>query len=153
MRFVLIDRLLALEPGRRASARVVFSSELEIFKDHFPGRAVVPGTLLTESMAQTGGWLLGRTVHFERWPVLTIVREAKFFRFALPGETIELDAVVHSSRSHDFEIHAEAQTAGRRLARARLLYHAQELPASTPETIAFQIWARETFTSLGGDEL
>jgi|CXWL01.1.fsa_nt_gi 3-hydroxyacyl-[acyl-carrier-protein] dehydratase len=104
MRFLLIDRLLTLVPGERASAARTFPVDDRYLADHFPGLPLVPGVLLTEAMAQVAGWALvpaltGLTVSGElmaggRWPLLTLVEHAKFRRFVRPGEALEVTADV-----------------------------------------------------------
>lgn len=151
MRFVLIDRIVALEPGVRAVAAKTFSGEEDFFQDHFPGFPVVPGTLLTEAMGQTGGWLLAATLGFSRWPLLNMIASAKFRRFVRPGEEIVLEAVVESARDEGFEVRAQAAVGGSRVADARLFFHGFS-PASLPaEPGSLASWARETFQRLGGD--
>jgi 3-hydroxyacyl-[acyl-carrier-protein] dehydratase len=150
MRFVLIDRLLAVEAGRRATACKVFPRELEIFEDHFPGHPVVPGTLITEAMGQTGGWLLASTLEFRQWPVLTAIDQAKFYAFVLPGEKVVFEATIRSSRLEDFELTADARVGDRRVARARFLFRAEQLSADRPDAQALERWARQTFARLTG---
>lgn len=153
MRFVLIDRIVALEPGVRAVAVKTFPAEENLFEDHFPGFPVVPGTLLTEAMGQTGGWLLAATHGFSRWPLLNMIASAKFRRFVRPGEEIVLEAVVASAREESFEVRAQAAVAGSRVADARLFFHGFS-PATLPgEPASFEAWARETFQQLGGESL
>ena len=149
-RFVLVDSLESVEVGRRATGCVVFPRELEIFEDHFPGHPIVPGTLLTEAMGQTAGWLLACTLRFERWPLLATIDQAKFYRRVLPGESIVLDAVIQSSRADAFELQTEARVNGRRVARARLLFRAERFADAEPEARALEQWARDTFARLTG---
>ena len=91
MRFVLVDRLVELEPGKRAVARKTFHPDDEVFADHFPGFPVVPGVLITEAMGQTAGWLLIATLGFARFPLLTLIDSAKFRRLVVPGDEIASD--------------------------------------------------------------
>ncbi|MCK7480556.1 MAG: hypothetical protein M0C28_27495 [Candidatus Moduliflexus flocculans] len=58
MRFLFVDRILKLEPGRSIEAERVFPGDLEFFRDHFPGFPVVPGVLLTEMMGQAAAMCL-----------------------------------------------------------------------------------------------
>ena len=153
MRYVLIDRLLELEPGRRAAAVKTFLPEEEIFRDHFPGFPVVPGSLLLEAMGQTGGWLLAGTLEFARWPLLNMVDNAKFRRWVRPGEEIRIEAAIRSMKESDFELTAEASVAGERAASARFLFHAFTLALAQGGGTAFAAWTRRTFESLGGMEL
>ncbi len=150
MRFVLVDRLVEIEPGRRARAEKRFVAGEELFVDHFPGLPVVPGVLLTEAMGQTGGWLLAVTLGDARWPLLTMVERAKFRRLVHPGEVIRLDAELRGSHGDDYEIIAQASVDGQRVADARFLFHAFTFSLPAAETERFQAWARETFLSLGG---
>jgi 3-hydroxyacyl-[acyl-carrier-protein] dehydratase len=151
VRFVLIDRFLELEPGVRAVALKTFDPGEEVFRDHFPGLAIVPGVLLTEAMGQAGGWLLAATLGFSRWPLLAMIDRAKFRRLVRPGEEIRLEAVVRSSRDTDYEIAGEASVGGERVAQARLLFHAFDFPLPDDERAQFGAWARETFRRLAAD--
>jgi len=153
MRFVLIDRLLELEPGRRAAAVKTFLPGEEFFRDHFPGFPVVPGSLLLEAMGQTGGWLLAATLQFARWPLLNMVDNAKFRRFVRPGEEIRIDASIRSKKESSFELMSEASVAGERVAGARFLFHAFSPQLAAGDTDAFAVWTRRTFESLGGPAL
>ncbi len=152
MRYILIDRLLELEPGVRVVAERRFPRDDEIFDDHFPGWPIVPGALLAESMGQAGGWLVAATLDFERWPLLTMIDDAKFRTPVAPGEHILVEATLRSTRGDDFEVMSTATVNGRRVAGARLLYHVFD-SSSRPGSHGFDTWARETFSALGGDSL
>ena len=56
--FLLVDRILELEPGRRAVGVKCVTINEAFFEGHFPGHAVMPGVLVLEAMAQVGGILL-----------------------------------------------------------------------------------------------
>ena len=149
MRFVLIDRILTLEPGKRAVATKTFSPDETFFADHFPGFPVVPGVLLTEAMGQAGGWLLASETGLARWPLLSLIDRATFRRLVRPLEVLTLEATVRSRRGDDVEIRAEARVGEERVADARLLFHLFEPPAVRGEgPSAFDAWARETFDRL-----
>ncbi len=153
MRFVLIDELLELEPGRRAVARKTFAPGDPVFADHFPGVAVVPGVLITEAMGQTGGWLLAATLQFSRWPLLAMIDRAKFRRLAMPGDEIRLEAELRSSRGDDFEMATQAFVSGERVAEARLVFHAVTFSLGDAEARRFEEWARTLFRDIGGEAL
>ena len=55
MRFLMVDRIVSLEPGVSIEAEKTLDASEELFRDHFPGFPVVPGVLLTEMMAQAAG--------------------------------------------------------------------------------------------------
>lgn len=96
MRFLLVDRLTRLEVGDSVEGFKGWSMADDVFQDHFPGRPIVPGVLLIESMAQMMGFLLRRTyqAHFgddrEAHAILSIVHKAKFRRVVVPGDRVEM---------------------------------------------------------------
>ena len=123
VRFVLVDRLVELEPGKRAVGRKTFHPDDEVFADHFPGYPIVPGVLITEAMGQTAGWLLVATLGFARFPLLTLIDSAKFRRHAFPGDELEMTATVRSIRADDYQVAVHASARGERIADARLWFH------------------------------
>lgn len=152
MRYILIDRLLELEPGVRVVAERCFSPADEIFADHFPGLPIVPGALLTESMGQTAGWLIAATLDFGRWPLLTMIHAAKFRSRVAPGELVRIEATLRAARRNDFEVEATVGVANRRVASARLAFHTFG-PDEMPVDGDLADWTRRTFLALGGDAL
>lgn len=68
--FQMVDRITDLDVGKRT---ITVESQVPetstIFEGHFPGYPLMPGVLLTETMAQTSGWLLIALLKFERMPV------------------------------------------------------------------------------------
>lgn len=153
MRFVLIDRLLELEPGKRAVARVTFPPTLDVLADHFPGHPLIPGVLITEAMAQTAGWLLAATLGFDRWPLLCMIHNAKFRRPVEPGEELRLTAEVRSMHADDYAVDIEVQSGDTTVAGARLMFHAFDFSLAAEDRSQFEAWSHKTFKDLGGPEL
>lgn len=85
--FVFVDRVTALEAGKRACGTKCFSPEEPFFRGHFPGDPLVPGVILTEALAQVAGLVAQR-------PGLRLaaIRSMKFLAPVRPGEVIELSA-------------------------------------------------------------
>ena len=93
--FQMIDRIDALDPAAgtiRTSCDVPATSP--VFIGHFPGFPRLPGALMIETMAQTGGWLVLARLRFARMPFLTRVESAKLRRFVEPGETLTGEATL-----------------------------------------------------------
>lgn len=153
MRFVLLDRLLEIVPGAHASASMTFSPALPVFADHFPGRPIVPGVLLTESMCQAGGWLIAATAGFGEWPLLARIDRATFRRPVAPGEPLIVTAALGARGGRSYEIRARVSAGGVEVASARLLFHATPVAEADDATReAFVEWSRGTFAGLGGHQ-
>lgn len=148
MRFILVDRLDHIDAGRSAAASATFPPDLEIFADHFPWQPIVPGTLLTEAMAQTAGWLIAASIDFARWPLLVLVDRARFHRLVSPGEPLAIEADVRSARGDAWEVMTRVRSGGSTVAEARLLFHLFTFDADSARVDA---WGRTTFSALGGD--
>lgn len=150
MRFVLIDRLVELERSRRAVASLTLPRAHEIFADHFPCRPLVPGTLLVEAMAQTAGWLIAASADFANWPLLVMVEQGKFRRFAGPDERLTIAAEIQSASEDRYRVQGSVARGAERVATARLIFHAFPLPSGDDAGEAFRRWTAETFAALGG---
>ena len=91
--FQLIDRIVDLDlEGRTIVVEAQVPQTHTIFEGHFPGFPIMPGVLLTESMAQSSGWLILGVLKFERMPFLAIIKEAKMRGFVSPGQVLTLEA-------------------------------------------------------------
>jgi len=94
MRWIWIDRFLEFHRGKSARAIKSLSMAEEFFADHFPGYPVMPGTLILEGLAQTGGVLVGEVNDFQEKVVLAKIPWARFYREAHPGDQLIYDAEV-----------------------------------------------------------
>ncbi len=100
MRWLWIDRILALEPGRRMVARKTISLSEPHLHQHFPASGdrpalpIAPAPLIIEGMAQTGGLLAGHARGFKDDVVLAKLRKAELDFEVLPGATIEFEATL-----------------------------------------------------------
>ena len=91
MRFVLIDRIRELQPGRSLIAIKNLSLSEEYLADHFPGFPVMPGVLMLEALAQAGAWLLRDLEDFKHSViVLKQAKTIKYGSFVEPGRRLEL---------------------------------------------------------------
>lgn len=96
--FVLVDRVLALTPGKHIVALKNVTINEPFFTGHFPGRPVMPGVLIVEAMAQAAGLLSFKT------PELKLTRgsifyfagidHARFKRPVQPGDQLQLEAEI-----------------------------------------------------------
>ncbi len=126
--FQMVDRVVALGPDSiTVESRVPDASP--VFEGHFPGYPIVPGVLLTETMAQAGGWLLLSIEKMQRMPFLSMVKQAKFRGFVGPGAPL----VIEAKRTHDGSGYAVAEARitsdGKRIADAEITYRIMPFPA------------------------
>lgn len=89
MKFVLIDKVIALEPGSSLTAVKSVSLAEEYLADHFPIFPVLPGVLLLEGLVESASWLVRNKSHFAQSMVLLeSARNVRYKSFAAPGMQI-----------------------------------------------------------------
>jgi 3-hydroxyacyl-[acyl-carrier-protein] dehydratase len=117
VRYLLVDRVEEVVPGALArGAKNVAMSE-DYLEWHFPGRPVVPGTLVLEMFAQLAGWHEAVASGFSRWFLLDRVTSARYFGVAVPGDRIDLRVeVVPCDDPARRRFRAESAVAGERKA-------------------------------------
>lgn len=87
--FLLVDKMLELEPGRRAVGLKCVTINEEFFEGHFPGHAVMPGVLVLEAMAQVGGvLLLSMTGNQGKLAYFGGMDKVRFRQPVLPGDVL-----------------------------------------------------------------
>ena len=90
--FLLIDRVVELEPGRRVVALKAVSANEPQFTGHFPGRPIMPGVLMVEALAQTGAVaVLSLPEHRGKLALFAGIDDCRFRRMVLPGDTLRLE--------------------------------------------------------------
>ncbi|UNK41509.1 3-hydroxyacyl-ACP dehydratase FabZ [Luteimonas sp. S4-F44] len=95
--FLLVDRVVEFESGKRVLCYKNVSANEHFFQGHFPDHPVMPGVLVIEALAQAGGILShlsrGRTSE-GALSYLVKVDAAKFSRMVVPGDRLELDVSI-----------------------------------------------------------
>jgi 3-hydroxyacyl-[acyl-carrier-protein] dehydratase len=99
--FLLVDRVVELEPGTKAVGIKNVTINEEFFQGHFPGQPVMPGVLIIEAMAQVAGLLafrsgatVGKSVYF------LSIEKAKFRRPVVPGDQLRLEIHILQQRGN-----------------------------------------------------
>jgi 3-hydroxyacyl-[acyl-carrier-protein] dehydratase len=91
--FRMVDRIARIDPeARRVWADCAIPEASPIFEGHFPGYPLLPGVLIIETIAQTGGWLVMGLQRFAGMPFLAQVREAKMRAPLKPGDRMLAEA-------------------------------------------------------------
>lgn len=121
--FLLVDRITELdaEAGRIVGLKNVTFNE-PFFVGHFPVRPIMPGVLIIEAMAQTGGLLLlGAGEQLENKLVLFVaINNAKFRRPVAPGDQLVMDVIMTGRRFNTFSLKARGFVDGQLAAEADL---------------------------------
>jgi len=98
MRFLMLDRITELIPNKSIKGLKCWTLTDEVFEDHFPGMPIVPGTFLTESMAQLLGLLIEKSFQKTNdetqgkvYPILSMIHKAKFRNYVIPGDCMTME--------------------------------------------------------------
>jgi len=120
---LLIDRVLAIEPGRSIVAIKNFTVNEEFFQGHFPEHPIVPGVLLVEAMAQAGGLLLlhDDPHRDEKLLYFGAIERARFRRPVVPGDQVRFEVEVLRLKAAHAKLSAKALVDGVLHAEAELL--------------------------------
>lgn len=108
--FLLVDRITEMEESRRIVGFKNVTINEPFFQGHFPGRPIMPGVLILEALAQTGGVLAFKSFTATSRPVvyLTGVERAKFRRPVVPGDQLRLEVEVLKKRPPFWKMHGRA---------------------------------------------
>jgi UDP-3-O-[3-hydroxymyristoyl] N-acetylglucosamine deacetylase/3-hydroxyacyl-[acyl-carrier-protein] dehydratase len=118
--FLLVDRIIEVEEKRIVGIKNVTINE-PFFQGHFPGHPIMPGVLIVEAMAQTGGMLLMEMVGepYDRKVVYFMsLDNVKFRRPVLPGDQLRLELEMVQMRGAVCKMHGVARVEGEVVAEA-----------------------------------
>ncbi len=121
--FIMIDRIVELERGKRIVALKNVTMNEPYFQGHFPGTPVMPGVMIVEAMGQAGGVLviesqperLGSLIYFMGFD------KVRFRKPVMPGDQLLLDLTIIKLRSKAVKLSAFGTVDGDRVVEAELL--------------------------------
>ncbi|WP_422930619.1 UDP-3-O-acyl-N-acetylglucosamine deacetylase [Singulisphaera sp. PoT] len=121
--FLLVDRVLELEPGRRVLAVKNVSCNEPFFQGHWPGRPIMPGVLIVEAMAQAAGILIANQVNPERRSALIIsIDDVKIRKSVVPGDQLRLDITCLRLKSSSANVQGVAMVDDQVAAEAKIRF-------------------------------
>ena len=121
--FLLVDRVVEYVEGKRIAGLKNVTMNEPFFEGHFPGHPVMPGVLIIEGMAQTGGLLVGLVKGEEtknRVCYFVSVDNAKFRRPVRPGDQLRYEMEVVSCKRGIWAFSGKAYVDGKLAAEAEL---------------------------------
>ncbi|MEE9206838.1 MAG: 3-hydroxyacyl-ACP dehydratase FabZ [Gemmatimonadota bacterium] len=112
--FLLVDRVLELEPGQRVVALKNVTINEPFFPGHFPGHPIMPGVLIVEALAQAGGLMLMEELEDPASKVVYFMslNDVKFRRPVTPGDQLVLEVEMLQSRRNTRKMRGVARVDG-----------------------------------------
>jgi 3-hydroxyacyl-[acyl-carrier-protein] dehydratase len=111
--FLLVDRIVELEPGVRAVGIKSVSANEPQFTGHFPGRPIMPGVLMVEALAQTAGVaVLTLDAYRGKLGLFAGIDVLRFRRLVQPGDQLRLEITVEKLRGMFGRVQAVARVDG-----------------------------------------
>ena len=121
--FLLIDRVLEVEPGKRIVALKNVTYNEPFFPGHFPGAPIMPGVLVIEALAQAGAVLMLHDMpdRDDKLVFFTGIDKARFRRTVVPGDQLRLTVEVLRLRPRACKFRCLAEVDGARAAEADIM--------------------------------
>lgn len=121
--FLLVDRIIEIEPMKKAVGIKNVTANEQFFQGHFPGKPIMPGVLLLEAMAQVGGVAMLYSEEFSgKLAVFAGIDRVKFRKPVVPGDQVRMVAEIIKMRGTMGKIWAEAYVDGELVAEGEFLF-------------------------------
>ena len=120
--FLLIDRILELEPGVSCKALKNVTGNEEFFSGHFPGRPIMPGVLIVEAMAQACG-ILAYSVEENpetKFLLFAGIDKTRFKSQVVPGDQLIMDVEIQGRRLNMAVFQVSARVDGKVVSQGEL---------------------------------
>jgi 3-hydroxyacyl-[acyl-carrier-protein] dehydratase len=132
--FLLIDRVIELDPGKRIVGIKNVSGNEPFFQGHFPGNPIMPGVLIVEALAQAGSvLLLSQPEDRGKLPLFAGIDGLRFRRPVVPGDQLKLEVEFTMRRRSIGRGRARAPVDGELAAEGELTFAVVDVPPSTAQ--------------------
>ena len=120
--FLLVDRIVEWDPGKRIVGIKNVTINEPFFQGHFPGHPIMPGVLIVEALAQTGGILALKAMGGgKRIAYFTGIDNVKFRRPVVPGDQLRLEVEMLQNRGRTCRLKGMAYVEGALVADAEMM--------------------------------
>lgn len=119
--FLMLDRVIAIEPGKRIKALKNITFNEPYFQGHFPGKPIMPGVMIVEAMAQAGAVLIHDTLNNKDRFYLGGIDKARFRKPVVPGDQLIIEIEIIRSRLKLYKIKGECFVCQKKVADGEFL--------------------------------
>jgi beta-hydroxyacyl-ACP dehydratase FabZ len=122
--FVMVDRVVELEPGHRIVTLKNVTINEPFFQGHFPGNPIMPGVLILEAMAQSAGVLTFESLPPEKRNILVYfmgIDRARFRRMVVPGDQLVIEIILKRLKTRAVKATGQARVDGELAVEAELM--------------------------------
>ena len=133
---LLVDRILEVEPGKRAVGLKNVTADEPFFQGHFPGQPVMPGVMIVEAMAQVAGIMMLTCPQYRgRIPFIAAIDSVRFYQPVIPGDTLIIEATIEWVRGLLGKINFLARVGARVVVKGEMKFALKDAPPSPEQKL------------------
>lgn len=122
--FILVDRILEVDPGERIKGLKNVTMNENFFQGHFPSEPVMPGVLILEGMAQVGAllaFLTDKDMAGDKLVYFAGLDKVKFRQKVVPGDQLQYEVSVNKQKGKFWKMDGKAYVEDKLVAEAQLM--------------------------------